>query len=217
MNNNCCFCEEYFRPTDSQYYRVLGEKIGLKSRIFLETEHWYAIPTLGCFTVGYVLLICKQHYRSLSNLSIELFREMLELKNLVEAKIYQKLGQKCIAFEHGSSSDNNCGANSVDHVHLHVLPFSKEVWPYISSKFDLDNFMVFPDYDVLFSSWENHVPETYLLFQDLNGIIYYKPNTFGYPSQFFRKCLAQYVGVEKWNWRQEFYEKNFIKTMQIFR
>lgn len=216
MNNDCCFCSEYLHTSDSQYYVELGKKIGFKSRILLETKHWYAIPTLGCFSVGYILLVCKHHYQSLSTLSSELYNDMLHLKSLVEARIYLKLGQKCIAFEHGSSSASHSGAKSVDHVHLHILPFSEEVWPYISSKFDLNEFIAFPDYNKLFSTWEKYKPNTYLLFQDLNGIIYYKTNVCTFPSQFFRKCLASYVGTKRWNWREDYCEKNIVDTIKLF-
>lgn len=217
MNTKCCFCEEYLRPLNSQYYIELGQEIDIKSRILLETKHWYAVPTLGCLTVGYVLLVCKQHYQSLSNLNATLYQEMLELKDLIEKRIHEKLGQKCVAFEHGSTSKYYCGANSVDHVHLHVLPFSREIWPEIAIKYGLNDFSILTNYKDLFSLWANNIPKTYLLFQDLNRIIYYKPDTQGFPSQFFRKCLAPYFKAKKWDWKQELYKENFIKTIELFR
>lgn len=106
----------------------IGRQIGCKSRFLLETDNWYAIPTMGSLTVGYILLVTKQHYLSLANLDSNLFFEMLNLKKSVEDFLFKKLGMHCIAFEHGTTNSYSTGANSVDHVHLHILPFSRPVW-----------------------------------------------------------------------------------------
>lgn len=105
----------------------IGRQIGCKSRFLLETDNWYAIPTMGSLTVGYILLVTKQHYLSLANLDSNLFFEMLNLKKSVEDFLFKKLGMHCIAFEHGTTNSYSTGANSVDHVHLHILPFSRPV------------------------------------------------------------------------------------------
>ena len=217
MSQGCCFCQEYLRLSGSQYYMELGRKIGVDSRILLETEHWYAVPTLGCLTAGYVLLVCKRHFRSAANLSVELFQEMLELKAAVEARLYEKLGLPCLAFEHGSTSELESGANSVDHVHLHMLPFPRELWPDLSREHDLKGFRAVAGYGELISLWASGLPETYLLFQDVNGRIYYRPDARGVPSQFFRKCLASCFGTEEWDWRRAVHSENFLKTMELFR
>ena len=97
----CSFCEEYLEPQNSQYYIKIGRDIGMHSRVLMETNNWFAIPTMGCLTVGYVLVVCKQHYQSLANLNQELYQEMLSLKGMVEDKLKKELGLECLAFEHG--------------------------------------------------------------------------------------------------------------------
>ena len=57
---NCPFCSELSTPKNSSYYIAIGQYAGLDSRVLLETENWYAVPTLGCLTVGYVLLVCSR-------------------------------------------------------------------------------------------------------------------------------------------------------------
>lgn len=74
----------------------IGRQIGCKSRFLLETDNWYAIPTMGSLTVGYILLVTKQHYLSLANLDSNLFFEMLNLKKSVEDFLFKKLGMHCI-------------------------------------------------------------------------------------------------------------------------
>lgn len=216
MMGKCCFCEEYRSPLASRYYMELGQKIGIASRILFETENWYAVPSLGCLTVGYILLVCKRHYLSAAALNSKLFQEMLELKGLAEKKIDEKLGLKCLAFEHGTTSALYSGANSVDHVHLHILPSAKEVWPDISSRHGLEGFITVGSYNDLYSLWTSSRPKTYLIFQDLDQTIHYKPDAGGMPSQFFRKCLAPYFKADEWNWKEELYPENLMKTIQLF-
>lgn len=217
MNTECCFCEEYAHPLDSQYYDELGREIGVSSRVLMETEHWYAVPTLGCFTRGYILLVCKQHYQSAANLSFDLYQEMLELKKRIERIIYKKLGLRCMAFEHGTTSSFFTGANSVDHVHLHIVPCTRKVWPDISKKYNLTDFEAVDSYEKLFFMWMSHYPKTYLLFQDSDSIIYYRKDAGGFPSQFFRKCLAPFFNADKWDWKKEFYQGKFIDTLKLFK
>ena len=217
MISGCCFCDEYLHPRDSQYYLALGQSIGVDSRIVLETEHWYAVPSLGCLTAGHLLLVCKRHYPGAASLPEGLYLEMLELKSAVEAVVYGKTGLRCLAFEHGTTSASYRGANSVDHVHLHVLPFARDLWSEISKTHELQGFLTVAGYRNLFSVWSNHRPETYLLFQDLNRRIFYRPDARGFPSQFFRKCLAPYFQVKEWDWRRSFNQEAFLETIGFFK
>ena len=216
MKRNCCFCEEYQDPVSSQYYQEIGSKTGVTSRILMENDHWYAVPTLGCMTIGYMLLVCKEHYLSLANLDTVCFEEMLSLKATVERKIHQTLGVKCLAFEHGSTETDTNGANSVDHVHLHVVPFQNEIWPMLSQKYHLGDFEEISGYQELRDRWKSEFPKTYLLFQDVNQRIYYKTDVEDYSSQFFRKCLAPYLSMREWDWKQEEHEENLLKTIELF-
>lgn len=216
MNPECPFCQEYNEPWNNFYYNNIGEKIGVASRILCETKNWYAIPSLGCLVPGYILIVCKQHFLSLANLPIELFREFLEVKKDIEKIIRNKTGQRCICFEHGVTSTIISGANSVDHVHLHVVPFSHLIWSDISEKYHLTDFETLVDYDQLFALWENTKPNAYLFFQDIDCSIYYKRDVTGFTPQFFRMCISPYLNVEQWNWKQEYYIDNIIKTIKLF-
>lgn len=213
----CCFCREYAYPLDNPYYYELGQKLGIPSRILRESPHWYAIPTLGCLTRGYILLVCKQHYSSLANLDKALFFEMLNLKKNMEQTIFQKMGVPCLAFEHGTPDPSAVGANSVDHVHLHILPFPNVIWPNLFRNNSLEGFISLTDYSALYEIWRESFPRTYLLFQDTDGTVHYKPDASNLPSQYFRKCLAPYLHANQWDWRLEQNPENFIETYKLFR
>lgn len=213
---DCCFCKEHQNPLQSQFYLQIGNKINRISRILCETENWYAIPSIGSLTVGYVLLVCKQHHLSLATLSKDLFDEMLQLKAQVEAVLFRELGLQCITFEHGITHSEANGANSVDHIHIHVLPFSGPIWSSISSHFCSHSFSNVNSYEELYKSWLSEKPHSYLLFQDTDERIYYISNAENMPSQLFRRQLAPYLGAECWDWRSEQYLDNIIKTIQLF-
>lgn len=217
MNINCEFCSECNGSIHSSFYNLIGRKAGVFSRILYETDNWYVVPTFGCLTIGYVLLVCKHHYLSAANLPHPLFEEMLSLKQRVQNDIFTKTGKHCICFEHGVTADNYSGANSVNHVHLHLVPFSEMVWPEISKDYCLTDFVSVPNYHQLFSLWASHFPKTYLLFQDVDGSIFYKPDAIGYPSQFFRKCVAILLKKENWNWKEEIYEENLLATISLLK
>ena len=195
----------------------IGRQIGCKSRFLLETDNWYAIPTMGSLTVGYILLVTKQHYLSLANLDSNLFFEMLNLKKSVEDFLFKKLGMHCIAFEHGTTNSYSTGANSVDHVHLHILPFSRPVWNEIITNIPATTVNTVESYNDLFEVWKKNIPDTYLLFQDLNQKLYYISDSSYMPSQLFRKCLAPYLGANYWDWRSESYSNNILETISLFK
>lgn len=183
----------------------------------LETDNWYAIPTMGSLTVGYILLVTKQHYLSLANLDSNLFFEMLNLKKSVEDFLFKKLGMHCIAFEHGTTNSYSTGANSVDHVHLHILPFSRPVWNEIITNIPATTVNTVESYNDLFEVWKKNIPDTYLLFQDLDQKLYYISDSSYMPSQLFRKCLAPYLGANYWDWRSESYSNNILETISLFK
>lgn len=213
----CCFCKEYADPSQSQFFAEIGKQIGCVSRILVETDNWYVVPTMGSLTVGYVLLVCKQHYLSLANIDRKLYLEMLNLKTSIESVLFRQLGLHCLTFEHGTSNPSIKGANSVDHVHVHVLPFKRPIWQDVASVMPNTNFEVVNNYEELYTGWQNKPPDTYLLFQDVDQKIYYISDASNMPSQMFRKCLAPHLGMDCWDWRRENYSDNMVRTMNLFK
>lgn len=69
----------------------------------------------------------------------------------------------------------------------------------------------------LFEVWKKNIPDTYLLFQDLDQKLYYISDSSYMPSQLFRKCLAPYLGANYWDWRSESYSNNILETISLFK
>lgn len=214
---DCCFCKEYSAPLQSQFYKEIGYKIGCSSRVLLETANWFAIPSIGSLTVGYVLLVHKQHYLSLADVPHYSYEEMLTLKMEVESVLFKQLGLPCLTFEHGTSNPRSTGANSVNHVHIHIVPFNRPVWQSIFSKIQSASIESVDTYESLFKSWQIRHPDSYLLFQDIDQRIYYIPDASNMPSQLFRRCLAPYLGATCWDWKKDAYIDNMIRTSTLFK
>ena len=214
---NCCFCDEYSNPDNNQYYNLYGRSHGLKSRIVMETANWYAVPTIGCLTPGYLLLVCKRHYTCLASLSADLYQEMMGLKSELESIIARKTGKQCLLFEHGTHGPEFVGANSVDHIHLHLAPFEKPAWKGIAEKHGIFNSLTFSDFDSLFEFWKSNAPKSYLVFQDLDKSVNYVADASVFPSQFFRQCLAALLGGLQWDWRKEGHIQNLVETYKMLK
>lgn len=99
---------------------------------------------------------------------------------------------------------------------IHILPFTHPIWPNIISDIPGTDFESVDSYEKLYARWQNDLPNSYLLFQDLNQRIYYISDASKMPSQLFRKCLAPHLDAAHWDWRSEAYSDNIIQTIELF-
>ena len=142
----CCFCKEYDDYYNSDFYNYLGKKYSINTRVLYSTKNWYAIPSLGCLTTGHILLVSKDHYLCAASIPKKLRNELLLIKDIIDKILFHKTGKECICFEHGTTSEIFTGANSVDHVHLHIIPVSQSIWPQMSTKYKLNDFEKIQNY-----------------------------------------------------------------------
>lgn len=215
--NNCCFCVEYNRPLRSEFFVKVGAAAGVSSRVVVESDNWYVVPTLGCLVEGHVLIIPKKHILSIANLNNAMFEEMVSLRDTVEGIITKRTGKECICFEHGITNDAAVGANSVSHLHVHMVPCEKSLWGPIEEDCRIVDAICFPDYYVLYDYLQKNMPQSYLMFQDIDGSIHYIPDASFYPSQFFRIQVAKYLGTGQWDWRKAQDETLLLQTLNLFR
>jgi len=88
-------------------------------RPILESNEYFAIPSIGGFVEGWSLVCPRDHMLSLrQHYSRESFHSFLRIVTERISKCYGRV----VMFEHGSScagSPTSCGT---DHAHLHVVP-----------------------------------------------------------------------------------------------
>lgn len=204
----CIFCNEQRDLT----LNPLRDS-GIKSRIICESQDWYCVPTLGCFEEGYVLLISKRHHACISNASTEEIDDLLCLEKKISRLFKRKYSTSFICFEHGVTSLEYSGANSVDHAHLHMIPIKAGVWANIMDKGLIQEFIRFDDQRLLYKYVKDTHIKSYLLFQDSDGKLFLIPDASRYHSQFFRKVIANELNCAiEWNWKQSPCLEKMMKT-----
>jgi len=215
--DNCCFCEEINSPTNNQFYNEIGKNIGLKSRIILQNDDWIVIPSLGSLAVGHLLAVSRMHYLGIADLQAKELYSLIPMINNVIEKINLLLNISCIVFEHGTTSIDAVSANSVTHCHIHIMPFHYPVWNNIKSEHCINNSKEFSSLNHVYNYISMYKPCTYLYFMDANNRHYIIDNNRIFPSQFFRKVIAEKLGREKfWDWKTNPEKDTLLKTLSLF-
>lgn len=207
MRNVVCECE-LCTEFQEKYNNILKT-----DRIIMKTHNFVVLPTVGCMVENYLLIIPKYHYTSFSQLSNS---EIIELDEIIGKicfinRAYYK--QNTLMFEHGSLDEGCNSGNSIVHAHLHILPFSYS----LLHKMRIDNLKIISinGFEEIKSKAIGH--SSYLYYRDLTGEQYVVFHS-GVPSQYFRKLLAEHLGLHyEWNWREYPFLDNMQKTIQFYR
>lgn len=189
MSKNCRFCN----VIEGEYkYQNVDEP-------FFENEEFIAMASIGALVEGWSLIVPKQH-----DYSMREFYTSKQLKSIMNKllPIMSKKYGRLIAFEHGANRAGSMTSCGTDHAHLHIVPFDVSLLPKMQS-----GDMVWTR---IKSSEINNSARgfEYLFYYDINeseewidpvGYLHVlkKPT-----SQFFRKLIADYIGVIDYNYKQ---------------
>ncbi|PPD55408.1 MAG: hypothetical protein CTY12_01130 [Methylotenera sp.] len=105
-------------------------------RILFEDEDYFAISSIGGFIPGWALVFPKTHMLNLSKEYTNPF--FLKFASHVNQTITKEYGS-CVVFEHGSTTENSATSCGVNHAHMHIVPFSKDIELLASQ--EVDNFL----------------------------------------------------------------------------
>lgn len=174
----------------------------------METANFVVFPTEGCFKIGYLLIVPKQHFLCFGELDSELMTELEEILEKILAYVRQKSGDECIIFEHGTRNVEKLTSTSIMHAHIHVIPSKKGIVPFL------------PDYCELYKvkgiSDLAKETENYLFLRDVNGVSYIVKYD-NYPSQFLRTVICESMDISKyWDWRQFPFKENMLITLDYY-
>lgn len=178
--------------------RIVEKRPIRPEHILYETENFFAIPGLGAFFDGYIMICPKRHIMSFAELDefeFEEFLQVLEDLKFILKSIYKK---EIFVFECGSGRNGGGKhSTSIVHAHIHLAPTNMPVLkcvqnsgihPGLICPTDLCNYGEYP----------------YMLYIDQtdNWYIASDPNSY-YPRQHPRQVIADYMGLEKgqYNWR----------------
>ncbi len=98
---DCRYCQEIF---------CLGtERNAVEfNKPLLESRNFVAVPTLGHFVPGWLLIIPRKHYICVGSLSVQLRDELKELKIEAE-RLLSSIYGPIVKFEHGPSTKSTAG------------------------------------------------------------------------------------------------------------
>lgn len=198
-NSECFFCQELEDRTSN---------LIKTNRIVWETKNFVVFPTEGCFQIGYLLVMPKQHFLCFGELDSEALTELEEILEKITVYVREKSGDECIIFEHGTRNIEKLTSTSIMHAHIHVIPSKKELVPFLPDYCELCKVKGFSD---LAKETDN-----YLFLRDVSGVNYIVKND-NYPAQFFRAVICKSMGISRyWNWRQFPFKENMLITLDYY-
>lgn len=194
----CTFCSEVRGTNELNLFFDLG--ISREEYILYETEHWAVIPCVGALTDWYVLIVSKRHTLSVGWLSEEERANLRQVIAIVQEELHERSGFETILFEHGSLDFRDKGGACFDHTHVHV----------VATMQNMDEFLTFVPKAVQLEDTNDWISRatsmvqgerlSYLALADRSCQMIGVAK--GARSQFFRRCLASWLGVPdgEWDW-----------------
>lgn len=195
----CIFCPKYRFRNNFKVGFTLSESL------IYEDEYIFVTPDLAPLVSGHLLIVSQKHYNSFSCAPIEV---KIALRKTMQY-IYESLGYQDITwFEHGAVFPGRGGA-SIDHAHLHVLPYNFPVQKAV----ELDNkYFQKAEFSIkLFNSLANKQPYLWIG-NSLDSSNIYLVNHL--PSQYLRNIIMKLQGSNAYNWKNNFMEE---KTKEMYR
>ncbi len=196
---DCFFCKEVENPN----LNILS-----KNRKVFETENFVVFPTVGCFVIGYLLIMPKQHFLSFGDLDAMMIEELNGIVKRISKFNKQNYGKECIIFEHGTKDLTKLTSTSIMHAHIHIIPFENNIIKFLPNGCELKKIGGFEDL--------KYEQDNYLYIRDIYKNDYIVKNA-GYPSQFFRKVACECIGIpDCWEWQKYDFKENMEKTLNYY-
>jgi diadenosine tetraphosphate (Ap4A) HIT family hydrolase len=196
----CTFCCEVRGSRESNLFYDLGLAKDRKDYLLRETEHFVIMPCIGALTDWYVLIVSRRHALSVGWLDQPERDELRIVLDETQTWLRKTSGQEVVFFEHGSYDFRDKGGACYDHAHIHAVAtargpqgFLNEIPPGVTFQSSID--WIADAHQMVSKEKSSYLS---LIGGDMEMIA---PAT-GAPSQFFRRCLAAWLGAEQgeWDW-----------------
>lgn len=173
--------------------------------VLFESDTLYVGVDISPLCRGHVLLITREHYFNFYELPWRIKKEVQKLQNCLR-KLYKEIyGKNILFFEHGSNKPGTAGS-SIDHAHLHCIPFDGDV------KETLDVLLgMGVECDILKESeYKNEF--SYVYIDDGENKIIYKVENLD--SQFLRRILTEQLHEQDYLWQEKCLNKKSIVNLE---
>jgi bis(5'-adenosyl)-triphosphatase len=94
----------------------------MRWEVFLETEHFFAVPNLHPILPGHVLVVPKRHVKVITELS---GTEIADLKQILDLLLPRLLKAHGTDSYNLSINSGSAAGMSIPHLHVHVVPRHK--------------------------------------------------------------------------------------------
>lgn len=206
FSDKCRFCLEE-KGDNSSLKGILG---GCSSVLY-ETRHWFVVPSVGGFVEGYLLIVCKDHIPSMACCTGDQLDDLERVIGKCSAVLRGRYRDEPVLFEHGVPHFNcGSGANSVDHLHIHILPNRQGKFKPKAHVGGREVVAVKSLSGV--GRWMHESGCPYLFVQEATGERWLCSSE-GMDSQYLRKAFCADHGIDKWNWRDEPCKELFLRTL----
>lgn len=208
MGNGCLFCKSNRFNLNKEL--LLPEK----ESIIWEDKNVYASPDLFPLVVGHFLVISKYHYNSFANAPSEVYTSAKKALKFLKNNLLHNVNTA--TFEHGAVIEHS-GGSSIDHAHIHIMPFDKDLKNKIEmSDYITENPIIGSEIGLSIMA-KNQYP--YILYQkNSEEAFIYHVNKL--PSQFLRIIISKELNIE-FDWHKMRIDKSakqrFIETLALTR
>lgn len=194
----CDFCAEFAREKAE------------KPRIVFERDGFIVLPTLGCFTDGYLLVVPREHVPSLASLPTASAAKAIQLAEEVREKLQETFGAFVLA-EHGALDCEDTGAACCDHCHLHLIPMRGKSEAVLERYRSVGG----PPESVSDARYfAERRGKSYVMLSVAAGRYQFWPAT-RFERQFVRKVCADLLGKgDRYNWREHHFAEIMWRTKQ---
>lgn len=185
----CSFCSEINGKEENNFFDIYlkeeFEKEELNSRIVATTHKFVIMTMVGPLVPGYLLIVPKDHYLSISQLPKEQIEELKIVKEELK-KVFEKHYGKSVFYEHGALSCSAKGGSCSDHAHLHIVAVDIDV----KDKFGQYGYELrkLDDYSEIINQKQRNIP--YLYYENQKGEMFLADAPI-VESQFIRKLIAK--------------------------
>ena len=196
--------------SNCSYCRYVRHESPLPERTIYSSEHFFVLPTLGEFILGYLLIIPYKHVMSNAELDFPTQKELLTVIQDVQYLINLTYhSSNCLVWENGTGNSGRGKAkDSVVHAHTHIAPSTLT-----AEKIEDMSGLHFEKISTEKLSKYNQ--NSYLLIKDSANTWRISSNPEVYiPRQYVRQLLADEYGIpgEQWNWREFPFKKQMMQT-----
>lgn len=198
--NECVFC------LNTRFNNNKLVSLSAEESILFENDKLYVIPDIAPLKLGHVLIITNEHYTNFFSTSPEIKNDVKKLQDNIR-KLYRKIyNSDTLFFEHGSLKEGDAGS-SIEHAHLHAIPFTKSI------KNELDKIVDnLPIKCNIIKENDFNGEYSYLYIEnEIDGNYIYKVDKL--PSQFLRKFIANLLDSEVYNWKNMIYDTKANKNI----